>query len=602
MSALVGGPKNLNISDTRLGKQASAVPSPLLNLIIPNRAVRAASHRLTSFAARPHRFPVSRAANAVSGAYRAYPELMLRRRLLITLLCAAAAAAGGAQSAIAPQRPKLVLGIVIDQFRYDYMTRFRGDYTGGFARLYDRGAFFTNARYEHFPAVTAAGHSVFMTGAMPAVSGIAGNEWFDRESGKQVTCVSDDTVQLLGGKPGAAGSSPRRLLVTTVGDEMKLAAQGRPRVIGISLKDRAAILPAGSMADGAYWFDGETGNFVSSTFYFPDLPAWVKEFNARRSPDKYLNAEWTPLVPSPDWPAFSKRMAGQPGPGFYNALEATPYGNELIEQFAEAAILAERLGQRGTTDLLTVSFSSNDYVGHRVGPHAPEARDISIRTDRLIGKLFEFLEARIGMQNVLIAFTADHGVAPLPEVMQKYRGPGGRFPDGQILAVQQAALAERFGEGKWIIASSGASPYLNRELIRAKNLGEPDVERVAAEAAAALPHVFRAYTRDQLEHGAFLADSIGRRVANGFVPKRSPDVVVIDDPFWLSAAAGTSHSLPFGYDVHVPLVLMGPGIRPGIYERSVMPNDIAPTLASLLWIETPAGSAGSVLTEALDGR
>jgi predicted AlkP superfamily pyrophosphatase or phosphodiesterase len=522
----------------------------------------------------------------------------MTRRFFLALAACTLLTSAVAQPAPEPKRPKLVVGIVIDQFRYDYLTRFRADYTSGLARLLHDGAVFTNARYEHFPTVTAVGHSVFMTGATPSLSGIVGNEWLDREAGKVVTSVGDPGTKLLGGKEGA-GMSPRKLLVSTVGDELKAASRGKSRVIGISIKDRAAILPSGHTCDGAYWFDGETGNFVSSTFYFPDLPKWVKDANSSRPADRYLNLEWAPLVPNPDYPAFSKRMSATPGPEFYGSLEASPYGNELVEGFAERAIEAEQLGRHDATDLLTVSFSSNDYVGHAVGPDAPEVRDMAIRTDRIIGKLLEFVDRQIGLGNTLIVLAGDHGVAPVPEVAAERRMPGGRLASKSVLGAINTALTERFGEGKWIVASS-PGVYFNRELIRARKLDEAEVERVAAEAAGGVPHIFRVYTRSQIAGGQDIDDAITHKVENGFFPSRASDLVVIEEPYWMQTQHGTTHGTPFGYDSHVPVIFMGPNVKPGRYDGKIAPNDIAPTLATMLDVETPSGAMGRVLVEMLE--
>ncbi|HVX65166.1 MAG TPA: alkaline phosphatase family protein, partial [Bryobacteraceae bacterium] len=500
------------------------------------------------------------------------------------------------QASVQPDKPKLVVGIVNDQFRYDYLTRFRTEYTGGLARLLARGAVFTNARYRHFPTITAIGHSTFMTGATPSVSGIAGNEWYDREAGKVVTSVSDDATKLLGGKE-QAGSSPRKLLVSTIGDELKAAQRGKARVVGISIKDRAAVLPSGHWANGAYWFDGATGNFVSSTFYFADLPQWVKDFNAARAPDRFLNVEWKPLVPSPDYPDFSQRMAAAASSAFYNSLEASPYGNELVEAFAERAIEGEQLGRRGVTDLLTVSFSSNDYVGHRVGPDAPQVRDMALRVDRTMAKLFEFIDKRVGLENTLVVFTADHGVAPLAEVLSERRMPGGRHSMKDVAAAVKTALETRFGTGDWVLSWAGTGPYLNRELIRTRKLDEAEVERAAAEAVASVPHIFRVLTREQMLRGQVPDDAVSRAALSGFFPRRSADLAIIEDPYWTASSTGATHGAPFGYDAHVPVIFMGPGLRPGRYDANIAPNDIAPTLATMLAIETPSGAGGRVLDE-----
>jgi predicted AlkP superfamily pyrophosphatase or phosphodiesterase len=323
-----------------------------------------------------------------------------------------------------PRKPRLVVAIVVDQFRYDYLTRFRKDYRAGLARMLEGGAVFTNAHYQQMPTVTAVGHSIFLSGAMPSVSGIAGNTWFDRETGRQVTSVCDYTVKLLGAEPQNPGArsedwdpaSPRRLQVSTVGDELRNLEE-QSKVIGISLKARSAILPSGHRANAAYWFDDTAGGFVSSSYYFETLPGWVTAFNQRKLADAYVERKWE------GFPEWDFHAANNLRP--YEKLPAGPWGNELIEAFSEAAFDSEQLGQRSSTDLLTISFSSNDYVGHQTGPDAPEVRDMSIRTDQLIGKLMSLVEAKVGMPNVLFVLTADHGVSPLPSEQKKRGMPGG---------------------------------------------------------------------------------------------------------------------------------------------------------------------------------
>jgi predicted AlkP superfamily pyrophosphatase or phosphodiesterase len=499
-----------------------------------------------------------------------------------------------AAAAPVPAKPKLIVALVVDQYRYDYLTRFRTDYHGGFNRLLEQGAVFTNAYLDHYPTVTAVGHSTFLTGATPALSGIVSNSWYDRVTGKTVTSVGDDETALLGGKPGQ-GSSPRRLRVSTVGDEMKMSGKWPTRVIGISIKDRASILPSGHMADGAFWFDSQTGNFVSSTYYFPQLPEWVVAFNSWRPADRYLGAEWVPTWGG----APLKKMAKEAGPAFYDSLPSSPYGNDLLEQFAEQAVTSLQLGGRGGIDLLTLSFSCNDYVGHRTGPDSPEVRDISIRTDQALGKLFQFLDRQVGMDKVLVVLTADHGVAPVPEVNQARKMPGGRIASKLLLDKIQAALSERYGEGQWLVGHDGPEPYLNRDLVRQKKLDLTEVLDTAADAVRELPHIFRVYTSARLRLGEVPLDPVDRRVRNGFDARRVADLFVIPDPYWMFATAGTTHGTPFNYDAHVPVIFMGPGIKPGIYHQTIIPNDIAPTLATLLEIEIPSGAVGRALAEIL---
>jgi len=486
---------------------------------------------------------------------------------------------GSLALAAAPHPPKLVLAIVIDQFRYDYLTRFRGEYHAGLDRLLTQGAVFTNARFQHFPTVTAIGHSTFMTGATPSMSGIVGNDWYDREAGKVVTSVSDDSVKMLGAT--GDGASPKRLLVSTLGDELKIAHTAS-KVIGLSFKDRSAILPAGHMADGAYWFDLGSGNFVSSTFYFPELPAWVTDFNAGHPADRYHGARWISHV--------------IPNEGAYAAIEASPFGNELLEAFTERAIQTEQLGQRDATDLLALSFSANDLVGHAHGPDSLEVHEMSVQTDRVLGKLFQFLDAKVGMANVLVVLTGDHGVAPLPQVSAARKMPGGRMPTGIVQKTVEAALTAKYGEGKWIVNSPGYAVYFNDELLREKKLDPADVDRTAADAARGIPHVFRVYTREQLI-GESLNDPVGRQVMNGFYGPRSADLYILPEPYWMFFGQGTTHGTTFSYDAHVPVIFMGPRIRPRRFDNEISVNDVAPTLATYLDLETPSGSVGRCLAE-----
>jgi len=486
----------------------------------------------------------------------------------------------------APKKPRLILAVVVDQFRYDYLTRYRSEYHAGLDRLLTQGAVFTNSSYIHVPTVTAVGHSTFLSGAIPSISGIVANDWFDRDEKAHVTSVSDPATRLLGGGAGP-GSSPRRLLVSTLGDELKMANGGKSHVAGVSLKDRAAILPSGHMADGAYWFDPKSGSFVSSSYYFPELPGWVADFDKARPADRYRGVAWL----SRKMPADLKDL--------YDAIDTSPFGNELVESFAEVALLHERLGTHDGPDLLAVSFSSNDYIGHEYGPESPEAHDIALRTDVLLEKLFQAAEKQAGAGNVLVVLTADHGAAPVPEVNAARKMPGGRMTLNSVRDAVQAALVEKFGAGNWLAGNWDLTVYLNEELMAQKKLDPGAVEREAARAIFALPHIFRVYTREDLMRGQALPDEITRRVVNGFNVRRGPDVEYLPDPYWImrSQTTGTGHATPFGYDTHVPMIFMGAGIKAGRYDSAVTVNDIAPTLATLMEVETPSGSVGRVLTE-----
>lgn len=506
----------------------------------------------------------------------------------------AAPASTPASRNLAVVKPKLVLILVVDQHRYDYLTRFTKDFNSGVLRLINEGAVFTNAHFEHMPTVTAVGHSVISTGAMPAVSGIVGNEWYDRATGKQVTSVSDEGQQTLG-TTGRTAASPHRLLVSTIGDELKMNDRAPAKVIGISIKDRSAILTAGRMADGAFWFDTASGNFISSTWYGPSMPAWAQSFNERRVVDKWKGQVWSTI----DTNKPILMLPSETDRKYYTALAGSAYSNEMLVDFAQAALEGENLGGGEGTDLLAVSFSCNDTIGHRLGPDDIAVRDVTIRTDRAIGRLFEALEKKVGMKNVLVVMTADHGVAPLPEVMAKRKMPGGRVQEEKVLEAVNAALTSKYGQGKWVLGSSGPAPFLDHNLIASKKLSLEEVQNTAAQAVRALPYIARVFTREDLRRGLAPSDFIARRVTNGFFYHRASDLFVVALPYWLFEDAGTSHGTPYNYDSHVPLIFMGPGIRPGLYHDRAAVNDLAVTLASMLGVETPSGASGRVLTEML---
>ena len=504
-----------------------------------------------------------------------------------------------------PPKPKLIVSIIIDQFRYDYLTRFRSDYHGGLDQLLTHGADFTNAFYGQVPTVTAAGHSIFMSGAMPSVSGIVGNSWYDRNEHRIVTSVCDWNEKLVGvdAQPEKGSkcadsdpASPRRLLVSTLGDEIR-AANPNAKVIGISIKARGAILPSGHRAAGAYWFDDGSGNFVSSTFYMNRLPGWAASFNSEKRAAKYVDQPWE------GFPKWKFRATGKGET--YSKLPASPWGNELIEGFAEKALEGEKLGETaGATDLLAISFSSNDYVGHIVGPDAPEVRDMAIRSDALLGKLFAAIDKQIGMKNVIVVLSADHGVATSPVQAEKDKMPGG-FIAGHFEEAVASALDEKFGKEDWLIPGGGeTSLYFNWEAIEkhksleGKVVAEEDVYRIAEEALLSQPsfHIARVYNRRQLSNGV-AGDFMAQAEMNGFFPRRSGDLMLVFDSGYLPGKSGTTHFSPYAYDRHVPVLFMGPGIRAGRYNVAIQPNDIAPTLATMLDIQTPSGSSGRVLSE-----
>jgi hypothetical protein len=534
-------------------------------------------------------------------------------------------------------RPRLVLLIVVDQFRYDYLERF-GDLfvDGGLRRLLRDGASWTNANYDHIPTETAPGHATMLTGTWPAETGIIGNEWFDRDTGKRVTSVSDDGARLFGGGEGERASSPRRLLASTVGDELRIATAGRSKVIGISIKDRSSILPAGRHANAAYWFSSQTGRMVSSNYYFNQLPEWVVRFNDARPADKFFGMRWERLLSeaeytrragadAPAWenigdakdtntfPHVVTGGASAPGREFYDAINYSPFSNELLLDFARQAITNEALGADEDTDVLSVSFSANDIVGHRFGPYSQEAMDMTLRVDRQIASLLDFVESRVGLRNTLVAFTADHGVAPLPEHAEALNLPGGRVKITDVLGAIRNAIRARYGrtggdnDGKdktddYILYYWAGQVNFNPVALARDRIEREEIERVAGQAVLTVPGIARYFTRTQLERGAVSpGDEIGRRALHGFNARRSGDLIIVQESFKYVSEFGTgaSHGTPYSYDTHVPVVLMGARVAPGSYAQPAAPSDIAPTLAALLRLQPPSNSTGRILIEAV---
>jgi hypothetical protein len=515
---------------------------------------------------------------------------------IITIAGLALAGLFGASAAPTPalaapgEAPRLILLVAVDQMRYDYLPRFADTFTGGFRRLTRDGAVFTNAHLDHYPSVTAVGHSAMLTGAPPSISGIIGNDWYDRALKRNVTSVEDPGTRLLGGRE-AAGCSPHRLRVSTIGDELKMAHPGS-RVIGISHKDRSAILMAGRMADLALWWDQQTGAFVSSTWYAPELPKWAATFNTGRPADAWLGREWRALG---EGGALLGKMPETPGPAYYGSLYNSAFGNELLTSLAEAALEGEKLGSRGATDILALSYSCNDAVGHDKGPHSAEIRDITVRTDLALERLLAAIDRRIGLARTVVIVTADHGVAPVPEQMTAWKMPGGRLSRADFEKAATDALEKAFGPGAWLEGRAGSALYLNRALLAERGLDPTVVERRLAAGVETVEPVWRTYTRGQILEGRVPPDPWSRRVILSFDRERSGDVEVLLEPYWMSASSGTTHGAAYSYDTHIPLMLMGPGIRQGRFDRTVLLNDVAPTLATLLGIETPSGSSGDVL-------
>lgn len=524
--------------------------------------------------------------------------------------------------------PKLVVVIVVDQFRYDFLERFADLFgSGGFRRLMNEGALFTNANFSYVPTFTACGHAAIFSGSHPAQNGIVGNNWFDRDAGRVRIMVSDDTAKQVTGKgaEGATGvASPRALIGTTIGDQMRLATNLRSKVVAVSFKDRSAVLPGGQRPNGAFWFSESIGEFVSSDYYSKELPQWVHRFNKTTRPDKYFGAKWERVLPAEAYAraqaenldlqtsatlgrSFPHTLTGgedKPGPKFYGTFVVTPFASEYLKEFGKAAIEAEQLGADPFTDLFSISFSSPDLAGHYYGPDSQEIVDTYVRLDRVIADLLDFIDRRVGLSNTIVAVTGDHGVAPIPEYAKTLGFDAERLPPAAVTEAANKALTARFGEGKWVQAFVNDQLYLDQKLIAERKADPAEAERIAGEAALGTRGVVNFFTRAQIVGGLMPDTPMARLVVNGFYRKRSGDVWVITKPFSFFVEGGlpTTHGSPYSYDTHVPVIFFGAGVRAGRYNAECAPSDIAPTLAALLGVEQPSNRAGRVLVEAIAER
>ncbi len=510
-----------------------------------------------------------------------------------------------------PQRPKLVLVLVIDQFRYDYLMRFRPFFgRGGFNRLLDGGAVFTDCRYDYATTMTGPGHATLLTGTYPYAHGIIENNWYDRDRQRKIYCVEDLSTRMVANREKASASpgfSPRNLTASTLGDELRLATDFRAKVVSISLKDRAAVLMGGHTPSAAYWYDVGSGRFVTSTYYMPTLPAWVDEFNQQTPVKQYCGQKWQALAETPgaDGKVLSEfePSPGEtcPDPKFLGWLDDTPYMNQIELAFATDAIRSERLGQGTETDLLTLSLSVNDYIGHEFGPYSEEVADTTLRTDRYLATFFDALDKLVGLDNVWIAFSADHGVAPTPAFVQEHRLGLGMAQPAAIRGAAEKALTQAFGPGPWVEDEDETYLFLNREMLKKRNIPGSKAEQVAAQAAASQADVAAAFTRTQFLTGSLPNTPIARKAANSFNSKRSGNVFLVFMPYAVpsSSATGTTHGTPWNYDAQVPLIYWGSAFKPGFYANACKPVDLAATLAAMLGLTQPSGAQGTPLVPSL---
>lgn len=515
---------------------------------------------------------------------------------------------------VAIERPKLVVGIVVDQMRWDYLYRYQKRYTdGGFKRLLGEGFSCENTMIPYVPSVTAIGHTCIYTGSVPSIHGIAGNNFV--KDGKKVYCTDDDSVKPVGTTSEAALMSPRNLWVSTIGDEMKIASNGRAKVVGVALKDRASILPAGHNPNGAFWFDDQTGCFITSSYYMDRLPKWVEAFNGKRLPEQYLSQKWNTLYPKNTYtesttdeneyengiregvkatlplnlPELYKKYG-------YGIIRNTPFGNSLTLDMAKAAIDGEQLGADDETDLLAVSCSSTDYIGHQVGTHAIETEDTYLRLDKAIADFLTYLDSKVGKGNYLVFLSADHGAMNNAAFLQDRRIPAGSWDASATAKKLNHVLAKEYPEAGDIVKTvMNYQVFFNRDVIKSKQLDFDNIKQTVVNVLKEDPSVL--YACDMAKASTeSIPEEVKSRIINGYNRERSGDVVIILKPnFYAHGMKGTDHGAWNSYDTHIPLVFMGWGIKHGATTKQTFMTDIAPTIAAMLHVQAPNGCVGKAI-------
>lgn len=543
---------------------------------------------------------------------------MMKKIKIISFLSMALLGCGTASAqqsnAAAIERPKLVVGIVVDQMRWDYLYRYQKRYTdGGFKRLLGEGFSCENTMIPYVPSVTAIGHTCIYTGSVPSIHGIAGNNFV--KDGKKVYCTDDDSVKPVGTTSVAALMSPRNLWVSTIGDEMKIASNGRAKVVGVALKDRASILPAGHNPNGAFWLDDQTGCFITSSYYMDRLPKWVEAFNDKRLPEQYLSQKWNTLYPKNTYtesatdeneyengiregvkatlplnlPELYKKYG-------YGIIRNTPFGNSLTLDMAKAAIDGEQLGADDETDLLTVSCSSTDYIGHQVGTHAIETEDTYLRLDKAIADFLTYLDSKVGKGNYLVFLSADHGAMNNAAFLQDRRIPAGSWDASATAKKLNHVLAKEYPEvGDIVKTVMNYQVFFNRDVIKSKQLDFDNIKQTVVNVLKEDPSVL--YACDMAKASTeSIPEEVKFRIINGYNRERSGDVVIILKPnFYAHGMKGTDHGAWNSYDTHIPLVFMGWGIKHGATTKQTYMTDIAPTIAAMLHVQAPNGCVGKAI-------
>ncbi len=513
-------------------------------------------------------------------------------------------------------RPKLVVGLVVDQMRWDYLYRFYSRYgQGGFKRLLNEGFSAENTLIPYTPTYTGCGHASIYTGSVPAINGIIGNSWYDPQTGKNVNCVEDSSVGTVGSTSKKGLVSPKNLLVTTVTDELRMATNFRSKVISIALKDRGAILPGGHTANGSFWYDDLTGNFISSTHYMQQLPTWVNDFNAQKLPNTFFAKDWNTLYPietyvestSDDKP-YERAFKGEKTSSFphlfkqfsgknYGMITSMPYGNTFTLAFAKAAIPAEKLGQAGNTDFLTVSLSSTDYVGHQFGPNSIELEDTYLRLDKDLEDFLNYLDKTVGKGNYLFFMSADHGATHAPGFSKENKMPGSGMAMRKLQTGLDSVLLSDYKVKGAISAFVNNQIIFNHDLIKKSNVDIDKMKLSCIDYLLKQDGVLNAVDLKNIGN-APLPIEIKAKIINGYNARRSGEIYVIIDSGWYpSLNPGSGHGAWNPYDSHIPALFMGWGVKQGKTNKPYSMTDIAPTISALLKIQEPSGSIGKVITE-----
>jgi predicted AlkP superfamily pyrophosphatase or phosphodiesterase len=542
----------------------------------------------------------------------------VRCLFVLVILCSGGAAA-------AAERPRLIVVISVDQLPFEYLMRMRAGFAedGFFRAVWDRGAVFSACHHGHAFTITGPGHSVLLTGAYPNTTGIVDNDWLDRTTGKVVYCVDDETVETAGA-PGKKSMSPRRLLVNTLGDQMKLASNRRAKVFGVALKDRAAILMAGHMADACLWYDNNSGHWITSTYYRESLPDYARAYNEAGRAKRFGGRKWELLLAPeryelyyPDNAPWESNVAtlGRSFPhpipkadaaGYAKLMPTSPFGTEMTLDIARLVTSEEKLGADDEPDLLCINLSSNDYVGHAYGPYSLEVQDMTFSTDRQLGDFTRFLDETVGRGRWTLALSSDHGVGPIPEHAVQLKLPARRVTTEHFASLREkleGALQVRFGKlespaAKYVQHFDSNTVYLDERLAELAGDNFAAAQRLVRDQLLEDDAIAEAHTRDDLLAGGNDTE-VFRRLVLSFHPRRSGDVLYVLKPYHLAGEITASHGTPWEYDTHVPLLMLGCGIAAGIHDRPTTPPQMAPTLARLLGVDAPSGTTVEPLDEAL---